>query len=227
MNVPRIFYSFFLLYLFSCSTPPEKPKERDIVEIPEQLDVRISRNIKKNLEFTLANKGRLSDTVLLSMDSMVSDLYKKNDYEPLWSNHDKWKPEADSLFSFIEQSKQYGLFPNDYHLRALQKIRSLVASDTTAGKDAALWSRGELIFSDALFLLAKHLKQGRLQYDSVTLRKDTILPDSFFLNVFAAIKNSRDVAGTFRSLEPRHAGYDSLKAGLTLILPVTFNPFNC
>ena len=169
MNVPRIFYSFFLLYLFSCSTPPEKPKERDIVEIPEQLDVRISRNIKKNLEFTLANKGRLSDTVLLSMDSMVSDLYKKNDYEPLWSNHDKWKPEADSLFSFIEQSKQYGLFPNDYHLRALQKIRSLVASDTTAGKDAALWSRGELIFSDAMFLLAKHLKQGRLQYDSVTL----------------------------------------------------------
>jgi L,D-transpeptidase YcbB len=218
MNVPRIFYSVFLLYLFSCSTIPEKPKERDIVEIPEQLDVRITRNITKNLEFALANKGRLSDTVLLAMDSIVGDLYKNYKYKPLWSNHDQWKPEADSLFTFIEQSKQYGLFPNDYHLKALQRIRSLVTTDTTAGKDAALWSRGDLMFSDALFLLAKHLKQGRLQYDSVTLRRDTILPAPFFLNVFTALNNSRDVAGTLKSLEPKHPAYDSLKSGLRFFL---------
>jgi murein L,D-transpeptidase YcbB/YkuD len=231
MNVSTIFYSFLIVLfgsgLFSCNTAPEKPKEKDIVEIPEQIDIRVTRNIKKNLEFTLANKGRLSDTVLLSMDSVVNRLYSGYDYKPLWSRQENWLPEADSLFSFIEHSKEYGLFPNDYHFRALQKVRSLVSTDTTSGKDAALWSRGELMFTDALFLISKHLKQGRLQYDSVTLRKDTILPADLFLNVYEELKQSKSITNTLHSLEPKHAAYDSLKAGLSFFLDsiTTFKRF--
>lgn len=222
MNVSTFFFSLLIVFfgscLSTCNTAPEKPKERDIVIVPEQIDIRVSKNIKKNLEFTLANKGRLSDTVLLSMDSVVSALYSENDYKPLWSKQENWYPQADSLFSFIEHSKEYGLFPNDYHFRALQKIRSLISTDTTSEKDAALWSRGEIMFSDALFLIAQHLKQGRLQYDSVTLRKDTILPSDFFLGVYKQLKQSNDLSETFHSLEPKHAAYDSLKAGLRFFL---------
>lgn len=222
MSVFKVFFQLLILFfsagLFSCSTPPEKPEEKDIVEIPEQFDVRITKNIKKNLEFILANKGRLSDTVLLSMDSLVNTLYKKNEYKPLWSKQENWMPEADSLFQFIEHSKEYGLFPNDYHFKALQKVRTLVSTDSTSGKDAALWSRGELMFSDALFQITKHLKQGRLQYDSVTLRKDTVLPADFFLNVYVKLRQSNNFTGTFQSLEPKHAAYDSLKKGLRFFL---------
>src|SRR5688572_29452490 len=100
MNVSAIFFSLMLMIfasgLFSCKSVPEKPKETDIVEIPEQIDIRVKRNIKKNLEFILANKGRLSDTVLLSMDSLVSTLYSGNEYKPLWSKQESWLPEADS-----------------------------------------------------------------------------------------------------------------------------------
>ena len=206
------------VYLLACSTNPEKPKEKDIVVIPEQLDIRVSKNIRKNLEFTLSNKGRLSDTVILAMDSIVHTLYSDNDFAPLWSRQEHWHPAADSLYNFIERAKYYGLFPNDYHFRALQKIRSLISNDTTAEKDAALWSRGEVMFSDALFLIARHLKQGRLQYDSVTLRKDTVLPRRFFLGVFNTLKESGDLKGTLDSLEPKHAAYDSLKAGLAFFL---------
>ncbi|MBC7826918.1 MAG: L,D-transpeptidase family protein [Chitinophagaceae bacterium] len=222
MNVSKIFFQlfivFFLTELFSCNTRPEKPEEKDIVEIREQIDVRVTRNIQKNIEFILANKGRLSDTVLLSMDSLVGTLYIRHDYKPLWSKQENWLPEADSLFQFIEHSKEYGLFPNDYHFKALQKVRSLVSTDSTSGKDAALWSRGELMLSDAFFLITRHLKQGRLQYDSVTLRKDTVLADDFFLNIYAQLKQSGNVAGIFRSLEPKHGAYDSLKAGLRFFL---------
>ena len=227
MNVSTILlallFTAFASGLFSCSTVPEKPKEKDIVEIPEQLDIRITRNIRTNLKFILANKGRLSDTVLLSMDSAVGALYSANDYAPLWSQQEHWSPEADSLYSFIERSKEYGLFPNDYHFRALNGIRSLVSTDTTAGKDAALWSRGELIFSDAFFLIAKHLKQGRLLYDSVTLRKDTVLPVNFFLRVYEQLQQSRNLTATLHALEPKHGGYDSLKAGLKFFLDSVTN----
>jgi len=222
MNVPKIFFAFLIVFfwpgIFSCNTPPEKPEEKDIVEVPEQIDVRVKRNIQKNLEFIIANNGRLNDTLLLSMDSLVNLLYSKNDYKPLWSQQENWLPEADSLFHFIEHSKEYGLFPNDYHFKALQKVRTLVATDSTSGKDAALWSRGEIMLSNALFLITKHLKQGRLQYDSVTLRKDVALPPDFFLDIYAQLRKSDNFSGTFRILEPKHAVYDSLKAGLKFFL---------
>ena len=221
MSPSTIFLSLTALCcvgFISCSTPPEKPKEKDIVEIPEHIDVRVRKNIKKNVEFTLANKGRLSDTVLLSMDSVVNDLYSENDYKPVWSTQERWVSEADSLFDFIEHSKEYGLFPNDYHLKALRKIRSLVSTDSISAKDAALWSRAELMYTDALFQIARHLKQGRLKYDSVTLRKDSILPNDFFIGVYKAIKQTKDVFTTFKALEPKHAGYDSLKKGLRFFL---------
>jgi murein L,D-transpeptidase YcbB/YkuD len=222
MNVSTIFFPFFgmvfLSCLFSCNPPPEKPKATDIVEIPEQIDVRVKRNIRKNMEFALANKGRLSDTVLLKMDTLVNTLYTKNDFQPLWSSQESWLPEADSLFQFIEFSKSYGLFPNDYHFRALQKIRSLISSDSISRIDAALWSRAEVMLSDAFFLLSKHLKQGRLQYDSVTLRRDTILPKQFYLNVYDLLRQTRNISTTLQSLEPKHTLYDSLKNGLRFFL---------
>jgi L,D-transpeptidase YcbB len=222
MNVTNISFSLLAICFFSglssCNTPPPEPKAKDIVQIPEQIDVRVRRNIRKNLEFTLANKGRLSDTVLLGMDTLVNSLYSKNDYKPVWSHQESWLPGADSLFEFIEHSKEFGLFPNDYHFKALQKVRSMVAEDTISGKDAALWSRGELMLTDALFLITKHLKQGRLNYDSVTLRKDTILAPDFFLNVYAQLQETNNLHGVFHALEPRHASYDSLKAGLKSFL---------
>jgi murein L,D-transpeptidase YcbB/YkuD len=222
MNVSTIFFPFFgivfLSCLFSCNTLPEKPKATDIVEIPEQIDVRVKRNIRKNMEFALANKGRLSDTVLLRMDTLVNTLYAKNDFEPIWSRQESWLPEADSLFQFIEFSKSYGLFPNDYHFKALHKIRSLVGSDSISRIDAALWSRAEVMLSDAFFLLTKHLKQGRLQYDSVTLRKDTILPKQFYLNIYDQLRHTRNISTTLQSLEPTHTLYDSLKNGLQFFL---------
>src|SRR5687768_8440758 len=102
MNVSTISSSLIVLlfgsFLFSCNTAPEKPKEKDIVEIPEQIDIRVARNIRKNLEFIVANKGRLNDTVLLSMDSVVNILYSGHENKPLWSRQENWLPKADSLF---------------------------------------------------------------------------------------------------------------------------------
>ena len=74
------------------------------------------------------------------------------------------------------------------------------------------------MYTDALFQIARHLKQGRLKYDSVTLRKDSILPNDFFIGVYKDIKQTKDVFTTFKALEPKHAGYDSLKKGLRFFL---------
>src|SRR5689334_2669396 len=71
---------------------PEKPKEKDIVEQPEALSVRVVRNIQTSLEFILASKGVLNDSMVLAIDSFVNDIYQKRNFEPVWSKQEKWLP---------------------------------------------------------------------------------------------------------------------------------------
>lgn len=217
----------FLMVLFSLTAChghksskdplPEKPKEKDIVEQPEALDVRVGRNINQALEFILANKGTLNDTVALAKDSIVYTLYQKRNYEPVWCSQEKWSPLSDSLIDFISHATEYGLFPSDYHYRQLKNIRNETANDTVAQKDAALWSRGDMLFSDAFFRMCYDLRKGRLPYDSVTLRKDTMVANSY-LQLFEQAQQLGDVTDLLHELEPKHEGYDSLKVGLKALL---------
>jgi murein L,D-transpeptidase YcbB/YkuD len=196
---------------------PEKPKEKDIVEQPEALEVRIGRNINSALEFILVNDGTLNDSIQLGQDTVVNTFYQKRNYEPVWCTQEKWLPLCDSLIDFIGHTTEYGLFPSDYHYRLLKNIRQQTIEDTLAQKDAALWSRGELLFSDAFFRMCYDLRKGRLPNDSVTLRKDTMGMNGY-LNIFSQFQQSGDVAGLMHELEPKHEGYDSLKLALKSLL---------
>jgi murein L,D-transpeptidase YcbB/YkuD len=83
-----------------------------------------------------------------------------------------------------------------------------------ARKNAAIWTRADLLLTDAFFTLVKDLKQGRLDYDSVTLRKDSVLPDSIFVGALNTALQNNNITETLHALEPRHSGYDSLRAYL-------------
>lgn len=207
-----------LVLFMACNIASVKPPETDIVVQPEKFEVSVKENLSKALTFILDNKGRLNDSVLLVNDTLVYSLYEKEDFQPLWCAKKQWLAVSDSLISFIAQSKQYGLFPSDYHYRSLSSIRSMIASDSLAAKDAALWSRADMMMSDAFFQLTRHLRQGRLKYDSVTLRTDTILGNDFFIEIFNQMRQSKNITATLHALEPKHAGYDSLKAGLKFFL---------
>jgi murein L,D-transpeptidase YcbB/YkuD len=196
---------------------PEKPKEKDIVTQPEALPVSVASNIQTSLEFILASKGVLNDSMVLAKDSFVNEIYQKRNFEPVWSNQEKWLPLSDSLFEFLGHAKEYGLFPADYHYRILENIRTKTTSDTMAQKDAALWSRGEILLTDAFFRMAFDLRKGRLPADSVTLRKDSMTTVQY-LSLFDTLWQNKDVAGLMHALEPKHVGYDSLKAGLQTFL---------
>ena len=202
--------------VFSCNEP-EAPPEQVIVHDPEQMDLKVTNQIKRVTEFALQNRGQVNDTIKLFKDSIVESVYSEFEYHPIWSTNETWLPEADSLMAFIARSKEYGLFPSDYHYRALFGTK-LLLEDTIQRRDAAHWTRAELMLTDALFQLCKDLKQGRLAYDSVTLRKDTVLPREFYFENLIKVKTSKNVLPTLEPLQPKHKGYDSLRIGLKSFL---------
>jgi murein L,D-transpeptidase YcbB/YkuD len=207
-----------LVILASCGAPPEKPKEIDIVPREENINIRISKNLQQTVSYAVINKGRINDSILLAQVQIVEKLYAGNGYKSFWRNDEKWLPAADSLFEFIKSSKEYGLFPADYHMKPVLGSLHQLANDTLAAKNAALWSRTDLMLTDAVLLIARHLKYGRLDRDSITLRPDTVINEDILINTFNQVVQTGDVANTLRQLEPKHPDYDSLKLGLKAFL---------
>jgi len=187
--------------------------EKDTVKNPAKLEERVSDDMKKMLQFAAEHHEKLSDSTSLSYRQLLDSLYQANNYTALWSDKDHFSKPADSLYSFIEGSKQYGLFPSDYHYTLLSFVHRMLREDTLARKNAALWAKADILFSDAFFLLVKHLKQGRLEYDSLTLRKDSVLPGELYKTTLTSALHTPDSFSTvLGALQPKYKGYDSLRA---------------
>lgn len=199
-----------------------KPSEKDIVKKPELLEDRIKENLTITLDYANANQGKINDTTQVTLPLFLKKVYETNGYNPIWSYKGKWNRIGDSLYHFIANSKEHGLFPSDYYYGTLSGVDSLLKRDSLANKDAALLSRADIMMTDALFQVSRHLKRGRLPYDSLTIRKDTIvITDTFYTNVLNEITTSKQVYGTLSKLEPVLPGYVALKEGVKEFLDST------
>jgi L,D-transpeptidase YcbB len=194
------------------------PAEKDIVTEPEKIDVYISRDIAKLVEFAAKNHGRINDTVILKADTLLGGIYSFLETKPVWSREGNRLPIADSLIDFIADCKNYGLFPSDYHHKSLQSLRERMRLDSLSRLDAALWSQQDLMLTDALLMVGRHLKQGRLKKDSVTLSADSVLYFDFYKKLVQDVLSRGEVRTVLHELEPRYKGYDSLKHALRFFL---------
>ncbi|HEX4373558.1 MAG TPA: L,D-transpeptidase family protein [Puia sp.] len=186
----------------------------------------IANDLEKTLDFISQNKGKLNDTVQVSYIKLDDSIYNSKSYSSFWNKDEKWLPLANSLYEFIENSKEYGLFPDDYHYNALSFIRRVLVEDSIAKKNAVIWARADILLTDAFFKLAKDLKQGRFAYDSVTLRTDTLMKDSVLTQTLNEAIQSGSIDSTLTDLEPKLKGYDSLRAYLKNFLATAkFKPY--
>jgi murein L,D-transpeptidase YcbB/YkuD len=205
----------------SCSNA-KKPPEKDIVVQPEQLEAHTRENIRNLLSYAAENSARINDSTSLHSLTLLHSVYDKNNFETIWSREDNWKPLADSLYDFVAHAKEYGLFPADYYFNSLSDIRARIMNDTLARKDAALWTRADVMLTDAYFKLAKDLKLGRLERDSLTIRADSLLNDEYFLSYFNKTMSIKTIKPVLEELEPRYIGYRQVKAGIKSFLDSSY-----
>src|SRR5687767_1478410 len=208
------------VFVISCGRK-KKPVTTEIVSVPEKMDETVEKIIPKLTAYALSDSGRMDDSILLNQAEVVSLLYKELSNNPLWSQKQKWLTHTDSLFAFISNSKLFVLFPQDYHFTHLETLRTRFANDSLEKadrKDAALWARADILFTDALTKLIKDIRLGRISRDSVTLRKDSIITNEFYAEKFRAVLSGNPLRIVMNALEPQHKGYHELKAGLMYFL---------
>jgi murein L,D-transpeptidase YcbB/YkuD len=229
MRQRRIFLLILIastVLFIQCKNRSKKAPEKDIVNNPAKLSERTREDIRHTLEYLKESKGKLNDSVVLSFAPLIDSLYSSVHFQAQWFRNDQTLPEGDSLLAFIRDSRLLGLFPNDYHYHILSFIQRVFQMDSNARKNATLWARADLLMTDAFFLLAHDLKQGRLPYDSVTLRADSVLPHQFYTNAFFEARQQGNVDSVLHRFEPKSKGYDSLKAYIPEFLAAaSFAPY--
>lgn len=223
--------SFFFIILAAlsfgrCKSKGEKAPEKDIIINPAKLAENTTEDIHNILDYLKTNHGSLNDSVKIRFTVLMDSLYSANQYQPIWMRQEKTIPEGHSLLNLIQNSRLWGLFPNDYHYNMLSFIDRAFALDTNAARNAALWARKDLLLTDAFFRMVRDLKIGRIPHDSVTLRTDTLLRDSFYAIALNQALQTGNVSQVLHNLEPKSKGYDSLKSYIGAFLDsASFAPY--
>ena len=228
MSHSKIFLSVLLIIVgsilfISCNFNTSKKVEPVAKPVPVE---KISEDLQKSIEYALKNSGKINDSVKLNYANLIDSVYQDHIYEPIWSKNSQWLPLADSLFRFIADCKESGLFPRDYHATSLAFVQRVFQADTVARKNLPLWAKTDILLTDAFFALTRDLKLGRLKPDSVTLRTDSLLNNGFYKQNLLAAFQSGTISLTLQRLEPKIAGYDSLKAYIrNFLATASFQPY--
>ena len=204
-----------VLYLLSCSG--NNTKQKDVVTDPDAMDKSIAENIASFLN-AADNGGKLDDSIRFSMINILHEFYGDRDNRPVWSSAEKWQPLADSLYRFIEAAELQGLFPEDYHFSHLKELKNKLDSDSLSRMDAVLWTKADLLLTDGLAQVIKDLKVGRLRKDSVSLNKDSVMKDDFYIATLKSIITKKHFSPVLDALQPEHKGYWELKKGIRSFL---------
>jgi len=210
-------FRFFVLCLVIASCGGKGPAKPVIVDNPEKMDEKVTELMSDFIQSAIHDKNLLNDSIQLNQENTVEFIYEQKKNEPLWSSKENWLPIGDSLFDFIRDAKQYGLFPQNYHFKDLDSIRQLFITDSTgkaSKSDANLWAVSDILLTDALAQIFSDIKLGRLKNDSVMKRTDSVLTNEFVNEKLNEILNAKSLYSTFASLEPLHKGYHELKAGI-------------
>jgi murein L,D-transpeptidase YcbB/YkuD len=173
-----------------------------------------------------SNSPRQADSAVLVYLEEIRAIYSGRDYKPVWSDKLDWLPVGDSLFSFIQSSRLFGFFPEDYHFNEISAVRDRFIADS-AGKDALrdawLWSKADMLLTDAFVGILHDIKLGRLPGDSITLRKDTALNPGFYIEQLTALLGGQAITGIVSSLEPKQRGYHDIRKGIPAFLSKATN----
>jgi len=176
----RYFAICIIFFVNSCSNQRNDEDKKKITN-PNAMDKEVSYQIESFLNKQAENPEKTKDSIPLDIPQIVAAFYKRNEHQPVWSSKEKWQPLADSLFQFIKNAENEGLFPNDYHYNILKVLKDTLDKDSIARMNVDFWTKADLLLTDGFMHIIKDLKQGRLQPDSLSLNKDTVWLISFLL----------------------------------------------
>jgi L,D-transpeptidase YcbB len=171
----------------------------------------ISEKLKANIEVLKKQQTEIEGDLILNAET-IADLYDSENELLLekWGNKNK----VDQMLTIIRNISNEGLRPEDYHLKAIEKLvdRVFVSQQGDVEDKAKL----ELLLTDAFLLMSTHLAIGKTDSETIdpqwNVSKRVV---KFGLEAFidSALVNDH-IIESLQSLSPPHREYDNLRKAL-------------
>jgi murein L,D-transpeptidase YcbB/YkuD len=111
--------------------------------------------------------GRNAESIALYNE--VRHFYMLQAYRPAWTSYNHLNRNGASLFSLIENAREYGLEPEHYHIDRLREIQSLIKDDKSRSQNSEKRIELEMLLTDAALKLMVNLHAGYQAFDSTLL----------------------------------------------------------
>lgn len=159
----------------------------------------------------------LLDTALFSsadLNSLASvrAFYARKDFALFWHDGGTLIAAADSLTDMLRDAKAFGLIDRDYHVKELETV----LKDTVS---ADRFSKADVLLSDAYLTLYSHIRDGRLDPQTLMRRDLSRITDQAAI-ASLEILGSASIKKELQLIEPPAPQYHLLKAALKL-LPIS------
>lgn len=112
----------------------------------------VTEVIEENVEWIRSNGVRRIGNDIIVSTTILPDMYERRAFQPLWSN----AAAVDDLLRAIRDSEKDGLDPADYHLAAIERMRSARPDNPQAVADL------DFLLTDALVRLAYQSRFGKV-----------------------------------------------------------------
>ena len=154
---------------------------------------------------------------LIYCASYLLDLYRKNQFQLLWTNPD----DIGQLLSAIIASADEGLIPDDYHLKAITRYDNELKETSSMAKKVEY----DLLLSDALVLLGQHKRFGKVNPREVEEKYtlESAPPRSSPNDTYLAAIRTSTIRMTLDQRSPDHQAYINLKQALTQYRKIASN----
>ncbi len=214
----RLFFTIFVLLFFLACKGKKKSvpalKEKEIVADTRSINSYVEEDIKNSLLMAIDSSGKINDSLKLPFYKVTEGYYRKNDYKPIWSDTGKWGARVRSLLRYMDTAALDGLYKEHYQYKKIQAIREQLDNDSTKHRDAVLWTKADILLTDAFMHIISDLGQGRLVPDSVAWRNDTSKYQKYFFATLDKFRYADTLSRILQSLQPTYKEYLDLKAGI-------------
>lgn len=203
---------FVLLYFTACKNESNDTTKKVEVKQPQN----VNAETLKIIEGFYTNS--IGDTLLaINKDTIITyNFFKRlrDNKQLLFSDKGKLTKLGDSLYTIIKDARMYGLYPNDYHFKKLEKLRSEFYDKKEDAYNASAVAEAEVLFTDAYLKFGAHLNKGRFSTDTILLEWKPKKLDTNWVEILKMGLEPGKMRKAFDSLEPRHAGYHFLKQAI-------------
>lgn len=160
-------------------------------------------SVRQHIEGSAADYPLTAFGLPLKAEVVLQEFYLERNFQPAW--HDEQRrptPQALALVKEIGNLGRDGLMPRDYHHQRLQGLAAAMPKD---------YVEFDLLLSDAVANLSRHLLMGKVNPDSIAPDWKATPRQRDLVDVMADLTTTPDVGERVQQLRPKQIRYTRLQ----------------